>query len=162
MHSRIFVLRNRNDIAADNYSSVYDEEELQKIISIADYVTLKKEAELEADIDWLAESYEINIKEEKFGLADSTKTFGIIYSSDIQKLIMSIKKVKQSCLDRVKKEIRKANPSLLSISCLAYPRDSFWFEIPEWGFSNEIDLLDYLEQKCPNEIIITESYDYHM
>lgn len=161
MHSRIFVLRSREEIRDSNYQSIFDEEEIREAIS-ADYITLQKRDELANDIAWLCGAYTISVKRKDFCFGEGKeRVFGIINKLNIKKLITELKSVKQYCIDRIKKELVKTNPSFSTIGYLAYRRYSFWFDLSKWGVLNEIDFLDYLQNENLNEIIITESYDYH-
>ncbi len=164
MHSRIFVVRTRQEVESGNYESLYGEDGLYDTIYMADYVSKRSADNFVGDLDRLTDSYPCNILQKKFNVDGEVFASGVINSENIGKFIKSVQEEKQKAIASAIVELQKPEPKLWLVSDIVYPRDEFWFEINSalesiYSFSDTIKRMQ--KKDSVNEIIITETYDYH-
>lgn len=170
MHSRIFTLRTRFEVANDDFESYHDQEEMA-ILLHADYVDkIEKFEKFSEDIDWFAESYGIDSQLEEFKTFMGIKTFGVIAKSEMPKLVKKLRIVQNEYMKQLKKAVdiaaKSENPDISNIRYLAGRRIGFFFDATGYSLMDELEYLDYnadynVNDDQEEDVVITEIYDYH-
>ncbi len=161
MHSRIFIIRTRKEVADGDFESLLEIEEMQLFLHL-DYVIQSEE--FDEDMKWLANGYEINVKSEEFQTDEGVKTFGVIAESEIPKLIGQLRIVQNDYMNELRNGINNIdpkNPDISHIRYLAGRRMGFFFNVINYDLMDDLEYLNYILNGKKEEIIITESYDYH-
>lgn len=166
-HGRIFMfITGRKDIENDDYYCPFNEEQMRKEIPGCDYVTLESKNKFLDDLDWLSKRYGIPVKLEKVRKDNGREiTVGVIDSEGLKKLKEELIAEKSRRIELIRYELKMPEEkiSMWGISYDAYGDSCFYFVSDDATFSNEMGFLeDYLSYELPKEIIITESYDYHV
>jgi hypothetical protein len=160
------MFTDRKDIKSGDCYCSFDEEQMVSEIPGCDYVVAQNRSEFLDDVDWLSEAYNIPIKIEEVKDCDEREiTVGVVDADGIEKLKEGLLKEKHERIEKLKECLKKDENevSMWEISYDAYKNSCFYFVSAGMSFDNEMDLLEnYLMQESPREIIITESYDYHV
>jgi hypothetical protein len=157
----------RKDIKSGDCYCPFNEEQMVNEIPGCDYVVAQNRSEFLDDVDWLSRAYDgPAVKIEKIKNCDGEEiTVGVINSEGLKSLKKSLIKEKHKRIGKVKEELDKPLEKVDTwrISYDIYRNSCFYFVSNALAFSNEMSFLDdYLSQETPSEIIITESYDYHV
>ena len=110
MHSRIFVVRTRQEVESGNYESLYGEDGLYDTIYMADYVSKRSADNFVGDLDRLTDSYPCNILQKKFNVDGEVFASGVINSENIGKFIKSVQEEKQKAIASAIVELQKPEP----------------------------------------------------
>ena len=166
-HGRVFMfVTDRKEVKTDDYYCPFEEHTMMQLIHGCDYVTLQDKSEFFDDLEWLSESYGIPVELEKIRKDDGKNvTVGIIDSKGVERIKEKLIIEKHKRIEKLKDELKKPEEKvdMWKISYDAYEASCFYFVSNDLAFSNEIGFLeDYLSYELPKEIIITESYDYHV
>jgi len=166
-HGRIFMfITDNKQIESDDYYCPFDEEQMRESIPGCDYVVAQSKNEFLDDLEWFSGAYDVPVKVEKMKDCDGKEiTVGVINSEGIEKLKEGLIEQKHKRIEKLKDELKKPENevNMWQISYDAYKNSCFYFISTDMAFANEMDFLeDCLSQEPPQEIIITESYDYHV
>ena len=160
MHGRIFVLtENRKDVLNSNVWMPSKEDIVRAVLG-CDYVAKRAEGEFLDDLKWLSDYFGFSaVKVEKIGRT----VVGVMNKECSKKMRDKLVSSKRERIERIKSELEKEDPDMWRIAYLAYEDSCFYFALREWGIMNEMDYLRiFLRGYLPEELLVVESFDYHI
>jgi len=165
MHGRIFVIDTKEDMQNRGYfyEAPWECYEMVHFIPGCDYVVREGENRFKDNCMWFAEEYCLKFEEDIW--LEQVETNGEESQVAVVKvapLTEALKKEKLRRLERIKEELEKPDPDMWRIQYEAWTDSGFWFVIPEYRFGPEMELLQWLKKESPEEIFITEVFDYHI
>lgn len=161
-HGRIFIISDRDTITGGNYTCPFDDVDMCGWISGCDYVVPQNKEKFLEDIKWFSEVYDVEVKVTSI----QERTVGILDQINVYRLNASLLESKTRRLEKIQAELDKdyRKISMWDIAHYAYNESGFYFGATDGGFYKEMAFLeDYMVFDLhPKELIIAESFDYHV
>lgn len=169
MHSRVFCMTTKLDAEAIEDALNLDENDVVDWIPGADYVVGRNKAEVQEDVDWLAEWLGIKRENEKDDNLIKPKV--VSYDDEdyscwpipVEKLKRRLEKEVRRRVKNIRKLLKEPVPDLHSIAYEAYNQKGFFFWL-DGTLMNEIDFYEFLNSKHNKDLTtlyVVGSFDYH-